>query len=69
MPERVFQAIGRPELNRDWRFASNAEWVKRKDEVDAMISEWVGQGNAGDLRLLDEILVDAHSRAITARVT
>jgi len=41
MAERVFASIGRPELIRDPRYATNAERVKHAAELDAIIGEFV----------------------------
>lgn len=48
--ERLAQAMGRPELISDARFADNACRVAHVEELDATIQEWMGS------RLLDEIL-------------
>jgi crotonobetainyl-CoA:carnitine CoA-transferase CaiB-like acyl-CoA transferase len=37
---RIFEAIGHAELNRDPRFATNAERVKHADEIDQIIGAW-----------------------------
>jgi formyl-CoA transferase len=42
MAERVFAAIGRPELIRDPRYATNAGRVRHAEELDAIIGEFVG---------------------------
>jgi crotonobetainyl-CoA:carnitine CoA-transferase CaiB-like acyl-CoA transferase len=42
MTERLFAAIGRAELNTDPRFKSNAERIKRRDEVDAIVGGFIG---------------------------
>jgi formyl-CoA transferase len=41
--ERVFRAIGRPELTADPRYATNAERVRHAGELDAMIGAFVAQ--------------------------
>jgi crotonobetainyl-CoA:carnitine CoA-transferase CaiB-like acyl-CoA transferase len=43
MTERLFAAIGRADLNADPRFRSNAERIKRRDEVDAIVGGFIGQ--------------------------
>jgi formyl-CoA transferase len=43
MTERLFAAIGRADLNTDPRFKSNAERIKRRDEVDAIVGGFIGQ--------------------------
>ena len=42
MTERLFAAIGRADLNDDPRFRTNAERMKRRAEVDAIVSAWIG---------------------------
>jgi len=37
---RIFEIIGRPEMNADPRFASNSERVKHRELVDAAIGAW-----------------------------
>lgn len=37
---RVFEAIGRSELNKDPRYADNASRIRHRDEVDGMLSDW-----------------------------
>ncbi len=43
MTERLFSAIGRADLNTDPRFRTNAERVKRRQEVDAIVGGFIGQ--------------------------
>ncbi|MDB6113936.1 MAG: CoA transferase [Lacunisphaera sp.] len=43
MAERVLRAIGRPELNEDPRFRTNASRVKHAEELDAIIGEFIGR--------------------------
>ena len=43
MAERTLAAIGRPELVRDPRYATNAERVKHAEELDAIIGAFVAQ--------------------------
>ena len=43
MAERVLRAIGRPELNTDPRFRTNAARVQHADELDAIIGAFIGQ--------------------------
>ena len=50
MTERLFRAIGRPELIDDPRFRTNADRLAHVGEVDAIIGDFVGQ------RTLDENL-------------
>ena len=42
MTERLFAAIGRADLNTDERFKSNAERIKRRGEVDAIVGGFIG---------------------------
>jgi crotonobetainyl-CoA:carnitine CoA-transferase CaiB-like acyl-CoA transferase len=41
MTERLFQAIGRDDLNRNPAFKTNSERVKRRAEVDAIVGEFI----------------------------
>ena len=43
MTERLFAAIGRADLNANPRFKSNAERIKRRGEVDAIVGGFIGQ--------------------------
>jgi len=43
MTERLFAAIGRADLNTDPRFKTNAERIKRRREVDAIVGDFIGQ--------------------------
>jgi crotonobetainyl-CoA:carnitine CoA-transferase CaiB-like acyl-CoA transferase len=43
MTERLFAAIGRADLNADPRFKTNAERIKRRDEVDGIVGGWIGE--------------------------
>jgi crotonobetainyl-CoA:carnitine CoA-transferase CaiB-like acyl-CoA transferase len=43
MTERLFAAIGRADLNTDPRFRSNAERIKRRGEVDAIVGGFIAQ--------------------------
>jgi formyl-CoA transferase len=42
MTERLFRAIGRPELIDDPRFRTNADRLRHADELDAIIGEFIG---------------------------
>lgn len=37
---RIFETIGRPDMNEDPRFATNAERLRHRDLVDGAIGEW-----------------------------
>jgi len=43
MAERLFRAIGRPELIEDPRYATNSERLRHADELDAIIGEFIAQ--------------------------
>ena len=43
MTERLFAAIGRGDLNADPRFRTNAERIKRREEVDGIVGAWIAQ--------------------------
>jgi crotonobetainyl-CoA:carnitine CoA-transferase CaiB-like acyl-CoA transferase len=42
MAMRIFDAIGRPELRDDPRFATNEQRVRHRDELDAIIGRFIG---------------------------
>jgi crotonobetainyl-CoA:carnitine CoA-transferase CaiB-like acyl-CoA transferase len=48
MTTRLFQAIGRADLLDDPKFQTNAERVKHRGEVDAIIGGWIGQRTLGE---------------------
>jgi formyl-CoA transferase len=41
MAERLFRAIGRPELNDDPRFVTNAARLAHRDEVEAIVADFI----------------------------
>lgn len=43
MTERLFSAIGRDDLNADPRYETNAERIKRREEVDAIVGGWIAE--------------------------
>jgi formyl-CoA transferase len=43
MTERLFAAIGRADLNTDPRFKTNAERIKRRAEVDAIVGDFIAK--------------------------
>jgi len=43
MTERLFAAIGRGDLNSDPRFKTNAERIKRREEVDGIVGAFIGE--------------------------
>jgi crotonobetainyl-CoA:carnitine CoA-transferase CaiB-like acyl-CoA transferase len=61
MVERLFVAIGRPELNDDPKFATNTERVANQDELDAILAGWMRE------HTMDEIvdIFDRHRVAIS----
>ena len=55
MTERLFRVIGRDDLNRDPRFRTNAERVKHRREVDAIVGAWIGARTlAENISVLEE---------------
>jgi len=53
--ERVFRAIGRPELNDDPRFQTMAARVQHADLVDAYLNEWMAQHTRAEvIRIFNE---------------
>jgi crotonobetainyl-CoA:carnitine CoA-transferase CaiB-like acyl-CoA transferase len=48
MTERLFQAIGRGDLNADPKFKTNAERIKRREEVDAIVGGFIGARTLAD---------------------
>jgi crotonobetainyl-CoA:carnitine CoA-transferase CaiB-like acyl-CoA transferase len=43
MTERLFRAIGRPELNDDPRFRTNADRLAHRDEVEAIVAGFIAE--------------------------
>ncbi len=60
MAERVFRVVGREDAIGDPRFKSNAERVKHREEVDAIVGGWVAE------RGLDEALAEFNDAGVTA---
>ena len=55
MFDRLTSAMGREELASDPRYCNGSERVKRKDEVDAIVSEWTSTFDMHDLiKTLDD---------------
>jgi len=48
MTERLFRAIGRGDLNDDPAFRTNAERIKRRDEVDGIVGGWIRERTLAD---------------------
>src|SRR5699024_12838137 len=46
--EKLFNAIGKPELITDERFITNKERLKNVKELDAILDEWLGQREMED---------------------
>jgi crotonobetainyl-CoA:carnitine CoA-transferase CaiB-like acyl-CoA transferase len=75
--ENVFRAIGRPELIDDPRFCDNPSRVKNVEELDAIISKWIGehsleevmttfleaQAVVGPVYEMDQLFEDEHFKA------
>jgi formyl-CoA transferase len=60
MVERVFRVVDKPELIDDPRFATNADRVQHRDEVDGVVAEWVAQRTQEEaLRTLEQADVTA----------
>ena len=60
MTERLFAAIGRADLNEDPAFKTNAERVKRRGEVDAIVGGFIGR------RTLAEAIAFFETAGVTA---
>jgi crotonobetainyl-CoA:carnitine CoA-transferase CaiB-like acyl-CoA transferase len=41
--ERIFEAMGRPELSRDARFATAEARVEHADALDGLVAEWIAR--------------------------
>lgn len=53
--KRLMEAIGRPELGEDPRYATNADRTEHADELDSLIEDWVEGRTAEEItRILDE---------------
>jgi crotonobetainyl-CoA:carnitine CoA-transferase CaiB-like acyl-CoA transferase len=77
MAERIFSAIGRPEMNSDPRFSTNAARVRNRAEVDAVLAEWfitrsrdealetmrAAQATVGPVNEIRDIVTDPHFTA------
>ncbi len=60
MVERVFRVVGKPELIDDPRFATNADRVQHRGEVDGVVAEWVAQRTQEEaLHILEQADVTA----------
>jgi len=60
MAERLFQAIGRADLNTNPEFASNTERLKRREEVDRIVGGWI------KARPLTEAIAHFEKEGVTA---
>jgi crotonobetainyl-CoA:carnitine CoA-transferase CaiB-like acyl-CoA transferase len=81
---RIFEIIGRPEMNDDPRFATNSDRVKNREQVDAAIGAWFARyahdealrlmreagATVGPIYSIADIAADAHfaERAIITEV-
>ena len=75
--ERLMQAIGRPELTNDPRFATNHDRITHRDELDAVLEAWIsersrdevvkvlseGGAAVGPIYSVAELLEDPHVQA------
>ena len=53
--KRLFAAMGQPQLIEDPRYATNAARMARNDELQAMVSAWVGSSSRDEIiKVLDE---------------
>lgn len=60
MAERVFRTIGRADMIEDPRYATHAERVKRCDEVNDIVAEWVAERDQSEvLEIFEEAGVTA----------
>jgi formyl-CoA transferase len=60
MVERVFRVVGRPEAIDDPRFATNADRVQHREEVDGVVAEWIAERTQEEaLRIFAEADVTA----------
>src|SRR5688500_18447023 len=48
MAERLFCALGRPELNHDPRFRTNADRLAHREEVEAVVAECIAARTQAD---------------------
>ena len=60
MAERVFRVVGREDAIDDPRFRNNAQRVRHRDEVDAIVGGWIAE------RGLDEALAALNDAGVTA---
>lgn len=60
MTTRLFTAIGRTDMLDDPRYRTNADRVKHRGEVDAIVGGWIGQ------RSLDEAILFFEEAGVTA---
>ncbi|MES1924655.1 CoA transferase [Salinisphaera sp. T31B1] len=58
--ERLFEAIGRADMNDDPRYATNEARVARREEVDAIVGGWIGE------RTRDQVMDVFARKGITA---
>ena len=55
MAMRIFDAIGRPDLKDDPRFAHNADRVRHREELDAILATFIGERTQADVLALFEL--------------
>ncbi|GAA4217084.1 crotonobetainyl-CoA:carnitine CoA-transferase CaiB-like acyl-CoA transferase [Sagittula marina] len=46
---RMFNTIGRPDMNTDPRFSTNEERIKRREEVDEIVGSWMAKHTRDEL--------------------
>jgi len=66
MTERLFRAIGRGDLNDDPRFKTNAERIKRREEVDGIVGGFIVERTLADRKLT--LSISAEARRYLARI-
>jgi len=49
MAEKLFESIGRPELSKDPRFATNADRLRNDDVLDAIVAEFMRQRDCAEI--------------------
>lgn len=80
---RLVEAIGRPELAADPRFATNRARIANREEIESILMQWIGERTAAEItrhfdragvacstvKTIDEIFEDPQFRAREAIVT
>jgi crotonobetainyl-CoA:carnitine CoA-transferase CaiB-like acyl-CoA transferase len=74
---RLFRAIGRPDLAEDPSLATNMDRIKRVEEIDGIVAEWIGRHTqqevlavfeeakvvAGPILDVEQLINDEHAKA------